>query len=154
MLAQAPSSALIARFGLTASPSAPYQARWHLRHALASWGIGRELVETAELITSELVTNAVKATGVSTDAGLGQVLLTLCFARQALRIEVTDGSTNPPILGQVPPDAESGRGMFIVETLSSEWSYSFLPSGHGKTVYCVLATDDRPGADSDLRAAS
>jgi anti-sigma regulatory factor (Ser/Thr protein kinase) len=154
MLAQAPSSALIARFGLTASPSAPYQARWHLRHALASWGISRELIETAELVTSELVTNAVKALAMVAEAGLGQIVLTLCYARQALRIEVTDASTNPPVCSHVPPDAESGRGMFIVETLSSEWSYSFLPSGLGKTVYCVLPTDDRPGADSDLLAAS
>src|SRR5579859_3246270 len=149
MLAQAPSSALIARFGLTASPSAPYQGRWNVRRALESWGISRERIETAELITSELVTNAVKAS-----AGTGTILLTLCFARQVLRIEVTDASPNPPILSHVPPEAESGRGMLIVETLSSELSYSFLPLGLGKTVYCVLSTEEGPGADGDLRFAS
>lgn len=150
MLAQAPSSALIARFGLTASLNAPHQARWHLRNALASWGIGPEVIETAELITSELVTNAVKAAGMSFDP----IVLTLCYARQALRIEVTDGCPSPPILSPVVPEAENGRGMLIVELLSSEWSYSYLPSGLGKTVYCVLPTDDWPAADGDLRVAS
>jgi anti-sigma regulatory factor (Ser/Thr protein kinase) len=159
MLAQASSSALMARFGLAASLSAPYQARCRVRHAMASWGIAGEVIETAALIASELVANAAKAAGVPADAGeagaasVGQILLTLCYARQALRIEVTDGSPSPPVLTRVPPDAESGRGMFIVDALTTEWSYSFLPAGQGKTVYCVLPTDDRPGADG-LRAAS
>ena len=150
MLAQAPSSALIARFGLTASLNAPYQARWHLRNALASWGIAAEVIETAELITSELVTNAVKASGMSFDP----IGLTLCYAGQGLRIEVTDGCPTPPTLSHATPEAESGRGMLIVEMLSREWSYSYLPSGLGKTVYCVLPTDDWPGADGDLLVAS
>lgn len=148
MLAQASSSALMARFGLAASPSAPYQARRHVRRAMASWGIGAELIETAALIASELVANAASA------ARAGQILLTLWYGRQALRIEVTDASTVPPVLTQVPPDAESGRGLFIVDALTSEWSYSFLPAGLGKTVYCVLPADDRPGADDGLLAAS
>lgn len=147
MLAQASSSALMARFGLAASLSAPYQARCRVRHALESWGIDGELVETAALIASELVANAAKAATVT------QILLTLCYGRQALRIEVTDDSPNPPVLSEAPPDAESGRGLQIIDALTTEWSYSFLPAGLGKTVYCVLPTGDRPGAD-DLRAAS
>lgn len=152
MLAQASSSALIARFGLPASPGAPYQARCCVRRALDSWGIGGEVVETAALVASELVANAAKATAVTSESG-GQILLTLCYARQALRIEVTDGSPSPPVRSEVPPDAESGRGLLIVDALTAEWSYSFLPAGLGKTVYCVLPVGDRPGAD-DLRAAS
>lgn len=121
----------------------------------------------AVLIASELVGNAAKAAGVTPEAAgvtpeasgqeparTGQILLTLCYARQALRIEVTDGSTSPPVLSQVPPEAESGRGMFIIDALTAEWSYSFLPAGLGKTVYCVLPTSDWPGADDDLGAAS
>jgi len=159
MLTQASSSALMARYELAASPGAPYQARHFVRHALASWSIGGELVETATLVASELVANAAKAAGVTTDSGgssesgLGQILLMLCYARQVLRIEVTDASTNPPVLSAVPPDAESGRGLFIIDALTTEWSYSFLPAGLGKTVYCVLPAGDRPDAD-DLRAAS
>lgn len=160
MLAQASSSALMARFGFAPSPSAPYQARRRVRHAMASWGISGDLAETATLIASELVANAAKAAGVRPGSGppeaasARQILLTLCYARQALRIEVTDGSPSPPVLSQVPPDAENGRGMFIIDALTTEWSYSFLPAGLGKTVYCVLPTSDRPGADDDLLAAS
>ena len=159
MLTQASSSALMARFGLAASPSAPYQARRYVRHALASWGIGAESIETAALIASELVANAAKAAPEGREDGergladVGQILLTLWYARQALRIEVTDASTNPPVRAQVPPDAESGRGLLIIDALTTEWSYSFLPAGLGKTVYCVLPTQDQPGA-GDLRAAS
>lgn len=149
----ASSSALMARFSLAASPSAPYQARCHVRHTMASWGIGRDVIETAALIASELVANAANAAGVTPEMG-GNILLTLCYARQALRIEVSDASTSPPVLTQVPPEAESGRGMLIIDALTTEWSYSFLPAGLGKIVYCVLPTDDRPGADNDLRAAS
>jgi anti-sigma regulatory factor (Ser/Thr protein kinase) len=154
---------MMARFTLAASPTAPYQARRRVRHAMTSWGIGTEHIETAALIASELVANAAKA-AVSTpneaqedSPSVGQILLTLCYARQALRIEVTDGSPSPPVLTHAPPDAESGRGMLIVDALSTEWSYSFLPAGLGKTVYCVLPTvppaGDRPSAD-DLPAAS
>lgn len=158
MLAQASSSALIARAALAASPSAPYLARRHVRHALSSWGLGGGLVETAVLVASELVANAAKAAPVVASTGAGQIVLTLCYSRQALRIEVTDGSANPPLLTHVPPEAESGRGMVIVEALTSEWSYSLLPSGLGKIVCCVLPADDGtgecPGADTGLRAAS
>lgn len=163
MPAPAASSAVIARFGLAASPSAPYQARCHVRHTMASWGIGGEVLETAALIASELVANAANAANaarVSPEMGgpdaasVGQIRLTLCYARQALRIEVSDASTSPPVLSQAPPEAESGRGMLIIDALTTEWSYSFLPAGLGKTVYCVLPADDRPGADDDLRAAS
>ena len=167
MLAQASSSGVMARFRLAASPTAPYQARRQVRRVMASWGIGAEHIETAALIASELVANAANAAGSTPDAAGsdaargGQIMLTLCYARQALRIEVTDGSPSPPVLTQAPPDAESGRGMFIVDALTTEWSYSFLPAGLGKTVYCVLPTvhptvppaGDRPEAD-DLAAAS
>jgi anti-sigma regulatory factor (Ser/Thr protein kinase) len=158
MLAQASSSALMARFGLAASPSAAYQARCYVRHALESWGLRGEIAETATLVASELVANAAKAVDVTPGPGqpsaasAGQILLTLWYARQALRVEVTDASPNPPVLRQVPPDAESGRGMFIIDALTAEWSYRFLPAGLGKTVYCVLPTGG-PG-DDDLRAAS
>src|SRR5215472_6700297 len=159
MASLAQSSALMARFGLAASPSAPYQARRHVRRALASWGLDAEFIETAALIASELVANAAKAAAEGRDDGepgaanVGQILLTLWYGRQALRIEVTDASTSPPVRRQVPPDAESGRGLFIIDALTTEWSYSFLPAGLGKTVYCVLPVQDRPGTD-DLLAAS
>lgn len=157
MRAHASSSALMARFGITASPSAPYQARRHVRRVLVSWGIGTEIMETAALIASELVANAAKATAVMPDASAvdaDQIQLTLCYARRTLRIEVTDASTTPPVRSQVPADAENGRGMSIVEALTTEWSYSFLPAGLGKTVHCVLPADDRPGGADELRAAS
>jgi len=155
MLAQASSSALIARAALAASPSAPRVARRHVRHTMTSWGLHQGLVETAVLVASELVANAAKAAA-------GQILLTLCYAGQALRIEVTDASTNPPLLADGPPEAESGRGMVIVDALTSEWSYSLLPSGLGKIVYCVLPADcqaddeadEGPVAEPGLRAAS
>ncbi len=38
-------------------------------------------------------------------------------------------------------DAESGRGLMLVQALSKEWSYFFPPSG-GKTVYCVISASD------------
>ena len=48
-------------------------------------------------------------------------------------------SNNPPVLSGPDDDAESSRGLILVNALSKEWSY-FLPPGGGKVVYCTLET--------------
>ena len=54
-----------------------------------------------------------------------------------LLIEVYDTDSNPPVRSSPDDDAENGRGLMLVDALSKEWSYFFLPGG-GKVVYCFL----------------
>lgn len=102
-------------------------------------------METAELLVSELVTNAVKTVGPETEIlhysdlmRVERISLTLRHIPGRLIIEVFDPDPCAPLLAEADTDAESGRGLILVQALSEEWSYFFPPSG-GKIVYCVIS---------------
>lgn len=130
---------------LTTLPTSPFWARRYTRLFLDSCQeISPDIAETAELIVSELVTNAVRYAG--EPAGITQhpqrtavslIALSLRNFSEVLLIEVYDTDSNPPILSSVDDSAENGRGLMLVDALSKEWSYSFPPGG-GKIVYCLL----------------
>jgi anti-sigma regulatory factor (Ser/Thr protein kinase) len=130
---------------LVALPTSPFWARRYTRFFLNSCrGMSEETAETAELLVSELVTNAVRFAGdptrtlrYSERANASLVSLSIRRFREGLLIEVYDTDDNPPIRARADEDAESGRGMMLVEALSKEWSY-FFPPGCGKVVYCFL----------------
>jgi len=124
---------------LAAMASAPYWARRHVQDALGKWQATGETIETAELLVSELVTNAAKLAS----PGIIDVMLRYVPGRR-LVIEVSDSDPHPPTLADPDPASESGRGLILVQALSKEWSYRFLPSG-GKTVYCVVTVLSEAG---------
>ncbi|MGH3191499.1 MAG: ATP-binding protein [Streptosporangiaceae bacterium] len=134
-------------FTLATLPTSPFWARRYTRMFLDSCrGIGEGTAETAELLVSELVTNAVRFGGdparalrYSERADAGLISLSLRHFREGLLIEVYDTDDNPPVLSGTDDDAESGRGLMLVSALSKEWSY-FFPPGGGKVVYCVIET--------------
>ncbi|MBP0456658.1 ATP-binding protein [Streptomyces montanisoli] len=132
-------------------------AREFVRHALIIWGVpGRG--DDAELIVSELVANAVTHTS-GADTGEGAVVevrLRLCDA--CLRVEVWDaGDGEPGIPGRSDDaEAESGRGLFLVEALSRRWG-SRLMTDHGKVVWAELPCPETllpmtPPVDGLMRA--
>ena len=90
---------------------------------------GTEAAESAVLLTSELVTNALKH-------GRGSVSLRVDVDTLHVRVEVTDAEPQPPTVR--PPDlqAESGRGLFIVDALASAWGIE--ERGDGKVVWFEL----------------
>ena len=95
---------------------------------LARWGLG-PLSDTVTLLASEMVTNAMVHTE-------GPATLELRRDGDTVRLRVSDADTHPPQLREGPePDLESdgGRGMVLVEALSSAWGVE--PSGSGKTVW-------------------
>jgi anti-sigma regulatory factor (Ser/Thr protein kinase) len=129
---------------VAALPSAPFWARRQARAALRAWHVSDEATQTAELLVSELVTNAVKFVGpapgplsYSDLAGAGRISLTLRLLPGRLVIEVADQDQRPPVLTTAGPDDESGRGLMLVDALAKEWNYFFPPAG-GKVVFCVL----------------
>ncbi|WP_312018470.1 ATP-binding protein [Streptomyces sp. I05A-00742] len=132
-------------------------ARAGLRRFLVHWGApGR--AETAELLTSELVTNAL----VHTDGG-AVVNATLsggpvAFAKGRLRVEVRDTLPRRPVLRvpaarssdadpfgdgdayDVEPAATSGRGLLLVHCLADRWGVHV--HGAGKAVWFELDAED------------
>jgi anti-sigma regulatory factor (Ser/Thr protein kinase) len=118
---------------LVTGPAAPAEARRRVRDAIRSWRVSVDL-DAALLLTSELVTNAVRH-----EAGQGaqSVMLTIASSRGRLRVDVHDTSCSLPAVAEVPADAETGRGLLLVETLSDEWGFYRTPAG--KAVYFTLA---------------
>jgi anti-sigma regulatory factor (Ser/Thr protein kinase) len=129
---------------LPARPAAAHTARCQVKVASQAWQLPADTTETASLLASELVANAIvhqaSAAGQRDDASPldpERIVLTLRHAPGQLVIEVFDASADPPVLTDVGPEAESGRGLMLVQALSKEWSYALVPSG-GKVVYAIL----------------
>ncbi|HET6809480.1 MAG TPA: ATP-binding protein [Acidimicrobiales bacterium] len=94
-------------------------------------GLNRpEVVETAQLLVSELVTNAVSHAGT-------RVEVECALTEEGLRVSVCDGSSHLPSPGH--PDAwdEKGRGLMLVDILASRWGTQRHP-GNGKAVWFQL----------------
>jgi anti-sigma regulatory factor (Ser/Thr protein kinase) len=139
-------------FALVALPTSPFWARRYTRFFLDSCkGISEDTAETAELLVSELVTNAVRfavnpvpTVRYSERADASLISLSIRHFSEGLLIEVYDTDSNPPIRFRAEECAEGGRGLMLVEALSKEWSY-FFPPGGGKVVYCFLEMAAGPG---------
>ncbi len=108
-------------------------AREFLRDRLTAWSTD-ELLDEAELVLSELVTNAL----VHTDGGAG-LALRFDGAERRLRIAVEDSSTRSPHGRDAPPDALGGRGLSIVDAVADTWGVDVGPDG--KTVWADLAVE-------------
>jgi anti-sigma regulatory factor (Ser/Thr protein kinase) len=123
---------------LAALPSAVPCARGHVRAVALEWGLSG-LADTAELLASELVTNALRA---SEDLGTAEtpiVRLWLAGNQSSIVIRVWDGSDGTPVRQEAGPGDDSGRGVMIIDALSADWgSY---PEANGKIVW-VLARED------------
>ena len=125
------------RISLAAAPAAAAAARSYVRAAINAWDVPAE-VSVAELLASELVTNAIRHEEGET------ITLVIASACGQLRVEVHDTSRLVPIPVDGPADAETGRGLMLVASLSKEWGFFRTPTG--KAVYFML-TDQ---ADRDV----
>jgi anti-sigma regulatory factor (Ser/Thr protein kinase) len=127
-------------FALVTLPTSPFWARRYTRCFLDSCqGMSEDTAATAELLVSELVTNAVRFASHPAPADASLITLSIRHFREGLLIEVYDTDSNPPAHSRADQYAESGRGLMLVDALSKEWSY-FFPPGGGKVVYCFLET--------------
>ena len=101
----------------------------------------------AILLTSELVTNAVTHAAAHASrngraarraAAAEAVLLVIAADDAGLRVDVHDGSGDLPVLADCPAgaDAETGRGLLLVTSLSADWGFYRTPGG--KAVYFTL----------------
>ncbi len=121
--------------GLRPYPSSVAQARHVVRAALSSAQSDPELLDAAELCVSELVTNAVVHAGTEIDV---EVVL---YDRGA-RVEVLDRSSHLPVPRHYSSLASTGRGLLMVDQLSTRWGVS--SRADSKTVWFEV------GVASDL----
>jgi hypothetical protein len=98
---------------------------------LRLWGIG-SCTDTAGLLISELVTNAIRY-GETED-----ISFSLSYWRGELRVEVADGTPGRPQVKSPTEDEESGRGMLIVEALAEDWG----TSADGTLTWCTIAVPE------------
>jgi serine/threonine-protein kinase RsbW len=97
----------------------------------ACWSCDRERLDDAALVLSELVGNAVRhATGSTMEVRLRRT-------GDVLRIAVHDRSPAHPAPRDAAADDESGRGMLIIDALSSRWGWE--PRADGKVVWADVA---------------
>ncbi|MET9461946.1 ATP-binding protein [Streptomyces canus] len=104
----------------------PRRVRLTIRSGLRHWGLS-QVTESAELLATELVTNAFKH-------GCGDVGVRLYVTASHLLIEVRDGSPVRPVSGRAALDDEDGRGLLLVSSIADHWGVS----PDGTTTWCSL----------------
>ena len=128
---------------LGAFPSAVPCVRGHVRTVALEWGLP-DLADTAELLASELVTNAVQASGrlkPADRAAIPVVRVWLVSDQISMLIHVWDASSELPARKGIGLDDEGGRGLMLVDTLSKEWGT--YRKAQGKVVW-VMVTSAHP----------
>ena len=120
---------------LSSSVEAAAQARRVVRDLLRQ-GRRLEMVETACLLTSELVANAIVHAG-------APVELVVDLDRSRLAIEVIDCSEGDPARGTPSLLDTHGRGLDLVERLSDAWGVTHVRPG--KSVWFALGSDASDG---------
>jgi PAS domain S-box-containing protein len=106
---------------------------------------GREdLLASAELLVSEVVTNALVHSGTQID-------LRMAVADDGVLVEVGDGSQHLPVPRNYAPTASTGRGLALLEQTATSWGV--VPGIHGKTVWFQLAAGGANGGPARETAA-
>ncbi|WP_394817326.1 ATP-binding protein [Streptomyces doudnae] len=105
------------RFELAAHPASPAQARRLARARLSGWAVCEDICDTAVLVISELVTNALVHTASSS------IVCELHDGEDLVRIAVRDEGCAPgePRPGQGTADDEHGRGLLLIEAMCHAW---------------------------------
>jgi CheY-like chemotaxis protein len=121
------------------------RARQFLVSHCRRWGC-EDILEDAQLVVSELVTNALLH-------GRGLCELAIAFRSGWLRVEVRDRGTGGPEVQAANERSEHGRGLLLVSAMTDAWGVEPLPAG-GKVVWAELRSEsERAGAagDADTR---
>ena len=118
-------AAIEASITLARGPTSPKKARDFVADTVDSH-VATDLLDVIVLLTSEVVTNAVLHART-------QARLTVRVTKQKVRVEVVDGDAREPVPRQAHAEDTSGRGMQLVDVLSSRWGAE--PLGDGKRVW-------------------
>lgn len=117
------------------------RARQLVTAQLFDWAVA-ELGDTAELLVSELVTNALRHTR-------GPLRLNLRLSGSHLLCEVEDTESAGPVRNVAGPDAEGGRGTELLDLLAHAWGS--VRTATGKSVWFALHRPDGPAGSERAR---
>ncbi|MFJ5105379.1 ATP-binding protein [Streptomyces sp. NPDC088554] len=146
---------------LADTPNAVGLARLHTADVLSRWGVHADIVETVQLLVSELATNAVRhpkegeedTSPFSVRNTVQTFELTLEMLGDAVRVSVWDRDTRPPVLKQVGVEATGGRGIFIVAVMSRRWGHYPARGMPGKVVWAEIGLNPANRVGGDERSA-
>ena len=146
-LAAFPDSPFQSYLELGALPSAVPCARLHTRQVVWEWG-RQELADAVELIVSELITNGVRASEGLTGSryagrwapGVPPLRLWLQAEDKRVVIQVWDGNGKLPSRQTASSSAEGGRGLLLVESVSTSWGSYQAEGSSGKVVWAVVGS--------------
>jgi anti-sigma regulatory factor (Ser/Thr protein kinase) len=136
------------RFDLAAHPGAVAQARRVTRTQLTGWAVCEDACDTAALVVSELVTNAIVHTASA------QIVCELVDGDELVRIAVRDEGCAPgePHPSPQRPEEEHGRGLLLIESMCRSWGAQ--PVGLGLLVWADVPRGLVPDAVSPGLGAS
>ncbi|WP_374936168.1 ATP-binding protein [Streptomyces sp. SM1] len=125
---------------MPAAPAAVRSAREGVRELLTARGVGDEVRDNAVIVTSEIVTNAL------THSAGDRFVCRLHLTAALIRVEVEDQALGrgPPVLRRPGPDAQNGRGLLLVDALSSAWAVTGCPGRPGRMVWAELRRETGP----------
>ncbi|WP_256789972.1 ATP-binding protein [Frankia sp. AvcI1] len=126
-------------------PSAVPQARRVLREGMRMAHLPEDVRSTAELLVSELVTNAVKY-------GEPPLWLLIEMRPGLIHASVSDTSTVLPQRRTAAPDAEGGRGLLVLDALAGSWGTVMAESG--KYLWFDLPVPHEPATAGDGEATA
>ena len=118
---------------LESTGQAPSAARRMVTGALREWSVPEPTVANIEIAVSELVSNAV-------EHGNGTIGLELRLAGTLLLLRVRDTATSTPVQQPMDKRAIRGRGLLIVDALSTRWGYD--ADAEGKWVWAEFVLPD------------
>lgn len=112
-------------------PTSVAQARTQVRTFLDEWGVpdDNEDAESLILVVSELVTNAVRHSR-------GMFAVSVALYGDICHVAVKDSAEQPPAKTLAAMGAETGRGLFLVDALASDWGWN--AETVGKTTWAEL----------------
>lgn len=116
--------------------SAPGAARGYAAEVLRSWALGPALADDVRLVVTEIVSNAVR------HGRLGDIDLHMDLHGDVLRVSVEDRTPYEPLPPATAPnpEAESGRGLFLIQLITERWGHGPAAGDpvHGTEVWAEL----------------
>jgi anti-sigma regulatory factor (Ser/Thr protein kinase) len=114
-------------YELPANTTSARLARELVRSNLAGFDV--TMIEVAELLVSELVTNAVAH-------AQSAPTMRIDVSRQGIKVAVHDDAPGPVTVQDAADDAPGGRGLLLVDSLAASWGWA--PTDMGKRVWFTL----------------
>jgi len=128
---------------LPAIPTSVAYARAYVRMAITRRGLGDLFdAEVAELIMSELVSNALQHAYHDKPSLRETIHLAFSHDPEGLLLSAGDMSDEPPALKDTSPDEDNGRGLHVIAALASFWGWQ-PQHGGGKVVYALIEDRNR-----------